>query len=43
VSGHGGNTNLIRFFAQTTLETAKDYIVCAIMTGPALRPSEWLP
>src|SRR4051794_12947400 len=25
VSGHGGNTNLIQFFAQTTLETQKDY------------------
>jgi creatinine amidohydrolase len=31
VSGHGGNTNLIQFFAQTQLETAKDYIVYAIM------------
>ena len=27
VSGHGGNTNLIQFFAQTTLETPKDYVV----------------
>jgi len=24
VSGHGGNTNLIKFFAQTQLETSKD-------------------
>ena len=31
VSGHGGNTNLIQFFAQTQLETAKDYVVYAIM------------
>lgn len=31
VSGHGGNTNLIQFFAQTTLETPKDYVVYAIM------------
>ena len=30
VSGHGGNTNLIAFFAQTTLETPKDYVVYAI-------------
>jgi creatinine amidohydrolase len=31
VSGHGGNTSLIQFFAQTTLETPKDYVVYAIM------------
>jgi creatinine amidohydrolase len=31
ISGHGGNTNLIQFFAQTTLETPKDYVVYAIM------------
>ncbi|MFL6448066.1 MAG: creatininase family protein [Bryobacteraceae bacterium] len=31
VSGHGGNTNLIQFFAQTTLETPKDYVVYTIM------------
>ncbi len=30
VSGHGGNTNLINFFVQTTLETPKDYVVYAI-------------
>ncbi len=30
VSGHGGNTNLIQFFVQTTLETPKDYVVYAI-------------
>jgi len=30
ISGHGGNTNLIQFFAQTTLETPKDYVVYAI-------------
>lgn len=47
VSGHGGNTNLIQFFAQTTLETPKDYIVYAIMNGngnapalPAAQPSK---
>jgi creatinine amidohydrolase len=34
VSGHGGNTNLIAFFAQTTLETAKDYVVYAITNTP---------
>ncbi|MFL6415591.1 MAG: creatininase family protein [Bryobacteraceae bacterium] len=30
ISGHGGNTNLIQFFTQTTLETPKDYVVYAI-------------
>ena len=30
ISGHGGNTNLIQFFAQTTLETPKEYVVYAI-------------
>jgi creatinine amidohydrolase len=30
VSGHGGNTNLLQFFVQTTLETPKDYVVYAI-------------
>jgi creatinine amidohydrolase len=30
ISGHGGNTSLIQFFAQTQLETAKDYVVYAI-------------
>jgi creatinine amidohydrolase len=34
VSGHGGNTNLIQFFAQTTLETPKDYVVYAILNNP---------
>ena len=48
VSGHGGNTNLIAFFAQTTLETPKDYVVYAITNAPgqaaqmpaAARPSK---
>jgi creatinine amidohydrolase len=30
ISGHGGNTNLIQFFAQTTLETPKDYVIYAV-------------
>jgi creatinine amidohydrolase len=34
ISGHGGNTNLIAFFAQTTLETPKDYVVYAITNAP---------
>jgi creatinine amidohydrolase len=48
VSGHGGDTNLIAFFAQTTLETPKDYVVYAITNTPgqaaqmpvAARPSK---
>jgi creatinine amidohydrolase len=48
VSGHGGNTNLIAFFAQTTLEKPKDYVVYAITNAPgqaaqmpvAARPSK---
>src|SRR5450432_744445 len=31
ISGHGGNTNLIQFFAQTQLESPKDYVVYALM------------
>ena len=34
ISGHGGNTNLIAFFAQTTLETPKDYVVYPIINAP---------
>lgn len=34
ISGHGGNTALIQYFAQTTLETRKDYVVYAITNGP---------
>jgi creatinine amidohydrolase len=30
ISGHGGNTSLIQFFAQTQLDTPKDYVVYAI-------------
>lgn len=33
ISGHGGNTNLIQFFAQTQLETPKDWVLYAIMNG----------
>ena len=31
ISGHGGNTNLIQFFAQTQLETPKDWMLYAIL------------
>ena len=30
ISGHGGNTALVQFFVQTTLETPKDYVVYSI-------------
>ena len=30
ISGHGGNTNLIQFFAQTQLEMPKDWVLYAI-------------
>src|SRR5690348_6576483 len=30
ISGHGGNTNLIQFFAQTQLESPKDWVLYAI-------------
>jgi creatinine amidohydrolase len=38
ISGHGGNTNLIQFFAQTQLDTPKDYVVYAIMNQPGGNP-----
>jgi creatinine amidohydrolase len=38
ISGHGGNTNLIQFFAQTTLETPKDYVVYVITNNQASAP-----
>jgi creatinine amidohydrolase len=33
ISGHGGNTNLVNFFAQTQLETPVDYVVYVISGG----------
>lgn len=33
ISGHGGNTNLIQFFAQVQLETRKDYVVYGLVGG----------
>lgn len=38
VSGHGGNTSLVQYFVQTTLETAKDYVVYAIMNQQPANP-----
>ncbi len=47
ISGHGGNANLIQFFAQTQLETRKEYVVYALVGGgggapipDAARPSK---
>jgi creatinine amidohydrolase len=31
VNGHGGNTQLIQYFAQTLLDSPKDYVVYALM------------
>jgi len=46
VNGHGGNTNLIQYFAQTQLDSPKDYMVYALMAfnapqgaAPAAAPS----
>ena len=30
INGHGGNTNLLQFFAQSQLDTPKDYMVYAV-------------
>jgi creatinine amidohydrolase len=44
ISGHGGNTALIQYFAQTTLDKAKDYVVYAITgNGNAPTPAEAAP
>ena len=34
VNGHGGNNSLIQFFAQTQLESPKDYVVYALVGQP---------
>jgi creatinine amidohydrolase len=40
VNGHGGNTNLLQFFSQSTLESAKDYVVYAVLNQPNPNPPE---
>jgi creatinine amidohydrolase len=47
VNGHGGNNNLLQFFAQSQLDTPKDYLVYVVMGGgapangnPAAAPSK---
>jgi creatinine amidohydrolase len=41
ISGHGGNTNLVNFFAQTQLETPVDYVVYVVGGGGA--PGQNIP
>ena len=38
VNGHGGNTNLLQYFAQSQLESPKDYVVYAL-TGLGAPPA----
>ena len=33
ISGHGGNTNLIQYFAQTQMESPKDWVLYAILNA----------
>lgn len=43
VSGHGGNTNLLNYFAQTQLETPKDWILYVITAEAQGRNSPSIP
>jgi creatinine amidohydrolase len=43
ISGHGGNTNLIQFFAQTQLEAPKDWVLYAIMNDAQGRGAAGVP
>jgi len=43
ISGHGGNTNLIQFFAQTQLEKPKDWVLYAIMNDGQGRGATGVP
>jgi creatinine amidohydrolase len=38
INGHGGNINLVQFFAQTQLESPKDYVVYALLGGGQSTP-----
>ncbi len=35
VNGHGGNTNMLQYFVQTQLASARDYVVYAVVGGLA--------
>ncbi len=43
VSGHGGNNNLVSFFAQTQLDSPKDYVVYVISSAGAPQPEAAKP
>lgn len=44
VNGHGGNNFLLQYFAQTQLDSPKDYMVYAVMgSGPAEMPAAARP
>ncbi len=45
VNGHGGNNSLLPYFAQTQLDSPRDYIVYAVMGGGAMdsMPAAALP
>ena len=43
VSGHGGNTNLLNYFAQTQLDTPKDWILYVITADAQGRNSPSIP
>ena len=39
ISGHGGNTNLMQYFAQTQLETPKDWVLYVVNNTPGANSS----
>jgi creatinine amidohydrolase len=41
VNGHGGNTGLLQYFAQTQLDAPKDYVVYALIGGGS--PAQSIP
>ncbi len=43
VSGHGGNTNFLQYFAQTTLDTPKNWIVYVITPDGQGRTAPEIP
>jgi creatinine amidohydrolase len=43
VSGHGGNNNLVSFFAQTQLDSPKDYVVYVISSAGTAEPEAAKP
>jgi creatinine amidohydrolase len=43
ISGHGGNTNLIQYFAQTQMESPKDWVLYAILNDAQGRNAPNVP